>query len=119
MKTIIAILLLSLVTSFADTSDTPDMPIKVTYRKAITSAGYVLQFHNISSDVIPIKVTLTNPETDTQKVYKLIIPAFKQKEIGVVQGWDAVPGDKITIENTDYKTENVEIPKAPPAASGP
>jgi hypothetical protein len=111
MKTIIGLLLLSVFTAMADL---PDMPVKVTYRKALTSDGYVFQFHNITSDLLPVKVTLVNPATETQKVFKLVIPAFKQKEIGSLQGWDAVPGDKATIENADYKPLCVEIKKEAP-----
>jgi len=108
-KTLLAVLLLAFIGNAL--AALPEMPIKVTYRKALLNDGYVLQFHNISESIIPIKVTLENPQTETTNVFRLNVDAFKLKEIGSVQGWTALPGDKITVENADFQTLRAEIKK--------
>lgn len=111
MKKIIAAAILTLITFSIFAADLPDMPVKVTYRKAVLDAGYVFQFHNISEVALPIKVTLENPQTKTLQIFRLNIDPFKQKEIGSLEGWTAMPGDLITVENSDYKTLHVQFPK--------
>jgi hypothetical protein len=108
-KIIAAAILVAFTLSIAFADDLPDMPLKVTYRKAVMGEGYVIQFHNISEDLLPIRVTFENPPTKTSKEFRLNIPAFKTKEFGHLEGWTALLGDKITVENANYKTQHLEL----------
>jgi hypothetical protein len=88
----------------------PLLPIEVKTRQALLGSGLVLAVHNKSSQVIALRVTLTNPTTQMSKAFALNVDPGKVGEIGHVEGWSVAKGDQIEVFNVAFQTWNGSVP---------
>jgi hypothetical protein len=81
----------------------PDLPVNLSFRKALLSAGLVGVFRNTSSKILQFTLDLDSPATGqhVSRAYTLNPNGFL--EIGAQQGWAFAPGQHITLNNPAYR----------------
>jgi hypothetical protein len=87
-----------------------DLPITVSFRKAMLDSSLVAQIHNNSDVSMKVLVKIHNRTTKETKQGEFIIPAKGQEEIGWAEGWRFVPGEAIEVTHADYKDLKVTVP---------
>lgn len=79
-------------------------PIEVRRRKAVFGGDYVLQFLNYSAKPLALTVHLANEGRDAITNFDFTLPAATPgaKEIGHLEGWPVLAGDKILVKTEGY-----------------
>ncbi|HEV2692073.1 MAG TPA: hypothetical protein VG347_04185 [Verrucomicrobiae bacterium] len=90
------------------------LPVTVTWRKALTGRGSVLQIHNTTGTDLPAVVECSNDTFGTKR-YRVIIPGIgnggaQWYELGVSQGWDFLSGDTAKITSAGFTPGTVTCP---------
>lgn len=88
----------------------PEMPIQLSYRRAITGPGLVVSFRNTSNRALAVAVTLRNPSLNQQKIIRIDVSPSQAREVGYLEGWAFASGDTIRITHNDYKQSEVRVP---------
>lgn len=88
----------------------PEIPVRVTFRKALFSSGNVASFANISGQIIAITGNIERPSSGQSHSFELTIDRGQTKEIGEREGWAFVPGDTITLSQPDHKSLAIRAP---------
>lgn len=88
----------------------PEMPIEITYRKALMGPGLVVAFKNRSTRSLSVAATFTNPTLRQEKAFRVDIPANGVTEFGHREGWAFASGDSIKVVHNEYKPLNVSLP---------
>jgi hypothetical protein len=88
----------------------PDLPISVSFRKAVIGPSLVAQIHNNSDTTIKVLVEASSQTTGTAKAADFVIGARGTREFGWGEGWQFVPGENIRIHNGDYADMTVKVP---------
>jgi ABC-type uncharacterized transport system auxiliary subunit len=88
----------------------PNMPISVTYRKAVFDNSLVAQFNNNSDRYLTIILKFENKTLKQERSGFIEIAPRETKEIGWAEGWKFMSGEYITISHEDYATETVRMP---------
>jgi hypothetical protein len=88
----------------------PEMPVAISYRKAMTGRGLVVTFRSVSPRHLAVAVTLTNPSLNQQKQYRIDLAPGQASELGHLEGWTFASGDKIEIRHNEYRPSNLVIP---------
>lgn len=88
----------------------PEMPVVVTYRKAMLDNSLVAQFHNNSERYLTVVVKFENRTLNQQKSGYIKIGPRENVEIGWTDGWKFMSGEYITLTHEDYNTQVVRIP---------
>lgn len=82
------------------------LPLEVKFRAAFTGDGLVAVISPTSNQRVPIKATVTRPATGAVKAFDLVLPSLGQPpgriEIGHLEGWAFMPGDRLSIHNADF-----------------
>jgi hypothetical protein len=91
-------------------SSLPTLPLKAEYRKALLGPGFVVQLQNTSTAAIPVVASLQHSSVNDLRRFDLYVPPGGSVEIGRLQGWIGEPGDRITLENSNYQTWSGSIP---------
>jgi hypothetical protein len=81
----------------------PEMPVSISYRKALTGPGYVAMFSSKNNKNIVVNAEITCPESGSYINKRLDIPTQGTKEIGYLEGWSFKNGDIIILTNQNYK----------------
>ena len=85
-------------------------PIRATYRESIVGKGMVLQVENTSCRHLRVAVSLENPTTGDRRRRTLDLGPKDVDEIGWLQGWRVMSGDRIAISHHDYRVLRLETP---------
>lgn len=101
---------IAIAASFAGCTQKKDLPITVSFRKAMLDSSLVAQFHNNSDVSIKVLVKIENRTTKEIKQGEIIVPAKGKEEIGWAEGWRFVPGEAIEINHADYRNMKVIVP---------
>jgi len=88
----------------------PDLPVRVSSRKALFSNGKVAQVHNFGSTELVIAAAVHSSASNQQNSWRLVIPAGKTMEIGQGQGWAFASGDELTLTETGFRPMKVSFP---------
>jgi hypothetical protein len=81
----------------------PDLPVVVTYRNALLSAGLVGVFRNTSSRELEFTLDLASPATGRHIRRAVVLNPNGILEIGAQQGWAFAPGQQIMLINPAYR----------------
>jgi len=81
-----------------------EMPVGVSFRKALVGDGNAVVLQNTSSNSLPVNVRFTDPTATRTKEYRLVLDAGATKELGSFGAWKLASGDKIEIESVNYDT---------------
>ena len=82
----------------------PGLPISVGF----AGQGSVAIFKNNSGQILEIQATLTSP-TNRPSRYELLIPSWGAKEIGPLDGWTFLGGQRITLTNTNFRPMKIDL----------
>jgi len=83
----------------------PDLPISVSIRHAIFSAGLVVALRNTSPSDLALTGEFRRPGAAPQQ-REMVIPANGVREIGEREGWAFVLGDSIVLSNPQFRDLN-------------
>lgn len=87
----------------------PFVPVALTTSKGIIASGYVLQVRNTSSQTIAIKVSIERPADGKKKDYELTLDGGTGKNIGELEGWAFISGDRVSVTQAEHKPVEVSI----------
>ena len=88
----------------------PPMPVSVKFRPAVSEPGFVLTFENTSHRPLTLVARLEQPAVRDVKRVGLYVGPKSHVDVDKVNGWVAKSGDRITLENADFKTWSGSIP---------
>lgn len=88
----------------------PEMPVGISYRASVVGQGYVLQFHNTSTRLLRVAVSIKDSATGQSREMPLEIPGGKMSEIGWLEGWKFVSGDQVIVRHEEYAEKLYLIP---------
>lgn len=80
------------------------LPLYVTWRRALTGNGKVLQVHNTSGEPLRLVIEAGNTAVGV-KTFNRVASEKIPLEIGVLEGWDFAPGDKVRIASAGFDTQ--------------
>jgi hypothetical protein len=81
----------------------PDLPVNLSFRKALMSAGLVGVFRNTSGKELEFTLDLESPATGQHVRKAVVLNSNRAVEIGAQQGWAFAPGQRITLNNPPYR----------------
>ena len=87
------------------------LPVTVSFRAAALQQGLVAEIRNSSSEPLKIGFTLHSAGSGTAKQGELFLPPNGMTEIGWMEGWRFVPGETVTLKNSNYRTLTFVVPK--------
>lgn len=87
-----------------------DLPISVSFRKAVLGPGLVASFRNNSGRAIEVAVRLVSQNTGQQRQAQLVLAPGQTQEIGYAQGWQFTAGQRIGMENENFRPMVVPVP---------
>lgn len=88
----------------------PPMPVSVKFRPAVLEPGFVLMFENTSSKPLSLVARLEHSAIRDRKRFGLYVGPRSQVDVDKVSGRIAQSGDRITLENSNFKTWSGSIP---------
>jgi|HubBroStandDraft_6_1064221.scaffolds.fasta_scaffold629523_1 hypothetical protein len=88
----------------------PPMPVNVKVRPAVLGPGFVLMLENTSSRPLSLVARLEHPAIRDGKKFGLYVGPGSHVDVDRVSGWIAQSGDRITLENSNFKTWSGSIP---------
>ncbi len=81
----------------------PDLPVNLTFRKALLSAGLVGVFRNTSAKELEFTLDLESGATGRHIRKSVVLNPNGFLEIGAQQGWAFAPGQHIVMNNPAYR----------------
>lgn len=81
----------------------PDLPVNLSFRKGLLSAGLVGVFRNTSSQELEFVLDLESPATGRHVRKSVVLNPNGFMEIGAQQGWPFAPGQRIILNNPAYR----------------
>ena len=81
----------------------PDLPVNLSFRKALLNTGLVGVFRNTSSQELEFLVDLNSPATGRHIRKSVVLNPNGFLEIGAQQGWPFAPGQRILLNNPAYR----------------
>jgi uncharacterized protein YfaS (alpha-2-macroglobulin family) len=81
----------------------PDLPVNLSFRKALLSTGLVGVFRNTSSQELEFVLDLESPATGPHIRKSVVLNANGFLEIGAQQGWPFSPGQRVMLNNPVYR----------------
>jgi len=81
----------------------PDLPVNLSFRKALLSTGLVGVFHNTSAQELEFVLDLESPATGRHIRKSVVLNPNGFLEIGAQQGWPFAPGQRIILNNPAYR----------------
>jgi hypothetical protein len=81
----------------------PDLPVNLSFRKAMLSTGLVGVFRNTSSQELEFVLDLESPVTGRHVRKSVVLNANGFLEIGAQQGWPFSPGQRVILNNPAYR----------------
>lgn len=88
----------------------PEMPLKVSYRKAVLRPGLVLSMQNQSDRHLAVVLTVANSTTKQERSFRVDVSPKQTAEVGHLEGWTFASGDTLRIVHTDYRTWQGNLP---------
>ena len=88
----------------------PPMPVIVKFRPAVLEPGFVLMLENTSSKPLSLVARLEHPAIRDRKKFGLYVGPRSHVDVERVSGWIAQSGDRVTLENSNFKSWTGLIP---------
>jgi hypothetical protein len=87
----------------------PEIPVRVSFRKALLSSGNVASFNNISGQIIAVAINVSRASGQGNSFEMTLDPGMT-KEIGEREGWAFIAGDTITVTQPEHKSKMFQAP---------
>jgi hypothetical protein len=81
----------------------PDLPVALSFRRGLLSAGLVGMIRNTSNRELEFSLDLESPATGRHMRRSIVLNPHALMEIGGHQGWAFAPGQRITLNNPVYR----------------
>ncbi len=79
-----------------------EMPLSVSFRKALLGDGNAVVLQNTSSQTLSVNVKFADSTASRSQEYHLVLDAGAIKELGSLGAWKLASGDKLRIESAAY-----------------
>ena len=86
----------------AKVDEKPELPVTVSFRKAMTGPGNVAVLNTTVKSNVPVLITLHSAALGTSKTFERHLDPSHTTELGHLEGAVIENGDTITIENQNY-----------------
>ncbi len=93
----------------AELARMPQMPVKVTFRKAMTGPGMVAMFETTVKQDIPVVVTHYNKALAMPQQFRLNLSQTRQSPLGYAEGAPLEIGEELLVENNNYEPLKVLV----------
>lgn len=93
----------------AKVNEKPEIPVSMSFRKALTGPGLVAVFTTTVKSAVPVLVTHKSSALGTTKQFELHLDPKLSKELGHLEGATISSGDSITIENQNFSPKTVVV----------
>lgn len=87
----------------------PEMPVRVTFRRALLGNSYVAVIDTTIKKNFPVLVTVSSKALGTERQYRLDLAYNSSAEIGHSEGSPIGEGDVVQIRNTEYQDLSVSF----------
>jgi hypothetical protein len=81
----------------------PDLPVNLSFRRAVLHPGLVGVFRNTSSRELEFLLDVDSPATGDHFRRSIVLNPRSFVEIGARQGWPFAPGQRVTLNNPVYR----------------
>lgn len=81
----------------------PAVPIQLSLRSPLLSAGDSVQMHNLMLYPLRVQASLYDPQFGRSEKYEFVISANGWHELGWLNGWQVAHGDILTIAAFGYR----------------
>lgn len=88
----------------AKVDEKPQLPVTVSFRKAMTGPGNVVILNTTVKSNVPVLITLHSAALGTSKTFERHLDPSHTTELGHLEGAVIENGDTITIENQNYSS---------------
>jgi hypothetical protein len=88
----------------------PALPVEVGFRKSLVGQGMVAEFTNRADKPLALTVTINSASGEKKDGKTIELKTGEKAEVGWVQGWKFVKGDRITVKNPDYRDLEGTVP---------
>lgn len=88
----------------AKVDEKPQLPVTVSFRKAMTGPGNVVILNTTVKTNVPVLITLHSAALGTSKTFERHLDPSHTTELGHLEGAVIENGDTITIENQNYSS---------------
>lgn len=86
----------------AKVDEKPNLPVTLSFRKAMMGPGYVAIFNTTIKAPVAVLVNLHSAALGTTKQFELHLDSTHPTELGHMEGAVIENGDTITVENQNY-----------------
>lgn len=93
----------------AKVDEKPELPVTVSFRKAVMGPGNVAIFNTTIKSQVPILITVHSAALGTSKQFERHLATTHPTELGHMEGAVIVNGDTITIENKNYSPVSITV----------
>ena len=100
---VVAVIACVLILNRAQELSRPPLPVSVGFRQALMGPGLVAMFRNNSAVLLEVKATIQSSDINSTKTYQLVLPPNGVQEIGWLEGWSFVPGQRIDLMNNRFR----------------
>jgi hypothetical protein len=87
-----------------------DVPVTITFRRALLGFGRVARIKNQSDQTLSLLASIANRTSDAAQAVAIVVPPHRTKEIGRFQGWDFASGDRLLLHNDLFTDVAVHVP---------
>jgi len=88
----------------------PDLPVEVSFRRAMMDDSTVAGFTNFSERTLSLEVKLINPNLNAERELRLVLHPGQYTEIGWLDGWAFVRDEQICLTHPEFQTKYVTVP---------
>ena len=88
----------------------PDLPVTISFRRALLGNGMVAMFKNFSASPLEVAAVFNSQATGQEQRRNLVLAPNGMQIIGPAQGWPFAPGQHVTLSNANYRTIEVIVP---------
>lgn len=87
----------------------PTLPLTISQRGALLTTGKVVIFGNTGTQTLSLVVKFENPTFKRTKRIALVLSPRQSEEIGSLEGWDGVPGERVTVVSDGFSSASYVI----------
>lgn len=88
----------------------PRLPVVVSYRTAWMDSSLVAQIHNDSDSLRKVLFVIESPTTGQIMNKVEVIPARGMAEVGWLEGWRFVSGERVRVHQAGYRDYDDVVP---------
>ncbi len=88
----------------------PPLPVRVDFRESRVGLGRVLVMSNETPRYLRLKLSVQNPTFGSNQTFAVDAPGRRELTFGWQEGWSFASGDRIRLEQSEYRKLELEVP---------